>query len=91
MSSRTKSAAASRLSTTAGPEIYRTNAFRILGLPISVSERKLARRIQELELINKFGGSVTPDIATLGLGRVLQNDEIREAAQRFIVEYDQTH
>ena len=71
-----------RLLAFARPELYRTNAFRVLGLPLKASDREIARRVQEIELSLKFGGSINADIDALALDPPPSNDEIREASQR---------
>jgi len=60
----------------------RGNAFRVLGLPLKASDREIARRVQEIELSLKFGGSINADIDALALDPPPSIDQIREASQR---------
>jgi hypothetical protein len=47
------------------PELYRNNAFRVLGLPVRSSEREIRKYLREIELRREFGGG---DLAVPGRG-----------------------
>jgi hypothetical protein len=40
----------------ARPDLYRRNAFRVLGLPVHVTERELQKRFRRIQLRQDFGG-----------------------------------
>ena len=71
-----------RLLAFARPELYRANAFRVLGLQRSATDKEISRRVQELELSSKFGGTITTDNDNLALEPRPSIDQIREASQR---------
>lgn len=66
----------------AQPEIYRANAFRVLGLPVTAGDREIVRRVQEMELSAKFGDSVSSQVPALALDPQPDFDGVRQAAQR---------
>ena len=39
-----------------GPEIYRRNAFRVLGLATDAKAGDISRRLEEIKMLEKFGG-----------------------------------
>lgn len=69
----------------ASPELFRRNAFRLLGLPAGASQQQVTRRRQELALEAKLGGGEDGGGAA---GMVLpvvpppDEDALREAARR---------
>jgi hypothetical protein len=67
----------------ARPELYRANAFRILGLPVDASERSIKRQAERVQLIEKFGGAgALRAVGPLPLNPDPSVDDIREAIHR---------
>lgn len=62
-----------------GPEIYRANPFRLLGLPVLAGPRDVAKRADQLKLAAEFG--VGDDVWSFGPAEVLPAEQIRTAAQ----------
>lgn len=62
-----------------GPEIYRSNPFRLLGLPVLAGPREVAKRVDQLKLAAEFG--VGDDVWSFGPGQVLPVEQVRKAAQ----------
>jgi hypothetical protein len=62
-----------------GPEIYRGNPFRLLGLPVLAGPRDVAKRVDQLKLAAEFG--VGDDTWSFGPVEVLPVEKIRAAAQ----------
>lgn len=64
------------------PDIYRTNIFRISGLPVTSTDRDLSRYLQRVEHAVQVG--MTPAVATgfLSLPALPSVDVIRASAQR---------
>ena len=68
----------------ARPDIYRVNAFRVLGLPVTASPRELSAHIRRLELTEKFGNREQIDGTFLTLNIAHDRDGRREAQQRLL-------
>ncbi len=67
----------------ATPDLYRLNAFRILGLPIDVSSGDLSRRQRKMKMLEKLGDDAAPRQAViLPLEPAPDSDAIRKANQR---------
>lgn len=66
------------------PDIYRINAFRILGLPVTASPKELSSHIRKLELTEKYGNSGQLDNGFLTLNTAHDRDARREAQQRLL-------
>jgi hypothetical protein len=65
----------------AQPAIYRTNAFRVTGLPVTATARELSRHAEKLRMMEKLGGA--PQIPRLlPLDPAPDAEAIREAQQR---------
>lgn len=43
---------------TSNPELFRVNAFRLLGLPTRATERDLKKQSEKLQMMAKFGGAI---------------------------------
>ena len=59
--------------------VYEKNPFRILGMPVLVGAREVAKRVDELKLAAEFG-IAEPDWA-FGPTQALTSELIRSAAQ----------
>ena len=66
----------------ARPDIYRINAFRILGLPTTASRKESHSHLRKLELAEKFGNSVQIERGILPLTPPPDADARQAAAQR---------
>ncbi len=60
----------------ATPDIYLSNAFRIAGVPVDATEREMARQVEKLKMMQKYGNGSQPD------GGIYNEDAIRAAMQR---------
>ena len=72
-----------RLLELATPELYRQNAFRVIGLPVDASQRDVARQRTRLQMMKKVGIQA-PTVATgmMPLRPPPDDDQITQAAQR---------
>ena len=68
----------------ARPDIYRVNAFRVLGLPVTASPKELSSHIRRLELTEKYGSREQIDDSFLTLNIAHDRDARREAQQRLL-------
>jgi len=68
----------------ARPDIYRINAFRILGLPVSASSKESSSHIRNLDLIEKFGDMEQHESSFLMPSIAQDRDARREAQQRLL-------
>ena len=66
----------------ARPDIYRINAFRILGLTVTASPKELSSHIRKIELMEKYGDMRQHDNTFLILGIAHDRDTRQEAQQR---------
>lgn len=66
----------------ARPDIFRANAFRLTGLPIHATERDIRKRLEEVHMSEKYGGTAAQGLRPLPLDSPPDNDTVREAAQR---------
>jgi hypothetical protein len=65
------------------PELFRANAFRILGLPVHATERQIKKHAERVRLAEKFGGAEEMQSSTaLPLNPAPDMDAIREATHR---------
>src|SRR5947209_11611194 len=65
------------------PELYRANAFRIMGLPVDATERSIKRQAERVQLMEKFGGAgALRTVGPLPLNPEPGLDDIREAIHR---------
>jgi uncharacterized membrane-anchored protein YhcB (DUF1043 family) len=65
----------------ATPKLYHDNAFRILGVNVEASARKIAQRVTEIEMLASFESSELPKSA-LSRQPPPTPDDIRNAARR---------
>lgn len=63
------------------PDLYRKNGFRVCGLPADASASQIARRIEKIQLMQKYGGAAIPR-ALADHGPALDAEAARAAAQR---------
>jgi hypothetical protein len=71
------------LLTAARPELYRANAFRILGLPVDATDRNIKRQAERVQLMEEFGGAgALRTVGPLPLNPDPTVDDIREAIHR---------
>jgi hypothetical protein len=68
----------------ARPDIYRINAFRILGLPVNASPKEVSSHIRNLDLIEKYGDVEQHESSFLTPSTVQDRDARREAQQRLL-------
>ena len=68
----------------ARPDIYRINAFRILGLPVSASPREVSSHVRDLDLMEKYGGIEHHEGGFLAPEAARDRDARREAQQRLL-------
>ncbi|MBC7909902.1 MAG: hypothetical protein H7Y30_05350 [Pyrinomonadaceae bacterium] len=67
----------------AQPELFRANAFRILGLPVNAAERQIKKQAEKVKLVEKFGGvEALKTVGPLPLNPAPDIDTIREAIHR---------
>ncbi len=62
------------------PDIYRSNAFRVTGLPVDATARTMRRETERLRLMQKFMGEGNP--RSSDFGPAPDPYEVREALQR---------
>jgi hypothetical protein len=63
----------------ARPDIYRINAFRILGLPVNSSPKEVSSHIRNLDLIEKYGDMEQHESSFLTPSTAQDRDARREA------------
>ena len=68
----------------ARPNIYRTNAFRILGLPVNASPKEVSSHIRNLDLIEKYGDMEQHESNFLTPSAAWDRDARHEAQQRLL-------
>jgi len=66
----------------AHPNIYRANAFRITQLPVDASTRDIARQLDKIRMMEKYGGSSLKQRGPMPIFPPPDTDAIREAMQR---------
>lgn len=66
----------------ANPDLFRTNAFRVVGVPVSTTERELRKHLEKVEMAKKLGGAAALPVGPLPLDPPPDSDAIREAVQR---------
>lgn len=72
-----------RLKEVVTPEIYRRNAFRVLGLPVEASTRDISRSQRSLSMARKLGIRVAGSVSGfLPLNPPPSGDEVRAALHR---------
>lgn len=66
-----------------GPDLFRVNAFRILGLAVNATERSIKKQSEKVQLMEKFGGAeAMRTVGPMPLNPVPDVDAIREAIHR---------
>lgn len=68
----------------ARPDIYRVNAFRMLGLPVNASPKEVSSHIRNLDLIEKYGDIEQHEGSFLTPSTARDRDARREAQQRLL-------
>ena len=67
----------------ATPDLYRMNAFRVLGLPVDASSSDLAKRQTMLKMLGKLGADASvPHHGILPLNPPADADALRQAGHR---------
>ena len=66
----------------AHPNIYRANAFRITQLPVDASTRDIAKQLDKIQMMEKYGGSSLKQRGPMPITPPPDADAIREAMQR---------
>ena len=67
----------------ATPQLYRTNAFRVLGLSVCVDGAEMSRQQKKLRMLEKLGGVAAQNHSgALPLTPPPSSDELRKAGQR---------
>lgn len=66
----------------ARPDIYRINAFRVLGIPVTTSPRLVSSQMRKLDLMEKLGDTGQMERGVLPLTPSPEGDARREAYQR---------
>lgn len=66
----------------ATPEVYRKNSFRISGLPIDSTTLAIAKQVEKLEKLKKYGGNTSGIEGPFTLNPAPGEDSIREALQK---------
>ena len=65
-----------------GPDMYRSNAFRVTGLPVTASTREASKELEKARMMEKLGAPVAPRAGPLPLDPPPDGDLLREAMQR---------
>ena len=81
-SRRSSSATCKPLLDAATPEMFRANAFRITGLPVDATPRTIAKRSDELKMMEELGQGKSAHTGALALKTPPTVDQIRDAIQR---------
>lgn len=66
----------------ATPELYRRNAFRLTGLPVTVTAREIARQADKLKMLAEVDGHAAQQLTILDGAEPPSHDDVREAVQR---------
>ncbi|MHB2149967.1 acyl carrier protein [Calditrichota bacterium LG25] len=66
----------------AQPNLYRINAFRILGLPIDATTREISHQVEKIKIMGKYGNTKISTSGPFPLEPPPDSDDIREALQR---------
>ncbi len=66
----------------ATPEIFRTNAFRITGLPVDATTREITKHADKLKMMEELGQGKSVHTGAFALTPPPTVDQIREAIQR---------
>jgi hypothetical protein len=66
----------------ATPDLYRRNAFRLTGLPVTASTREVARQADKLKMLADLGGQAAQHLAVVPGMTPPTPEEVREATQR---------
>ena len=62
--------------------LYRSNAFRITGLPIDATNREIAKHVEKLKMLAELGQTQTGNKCAFALNPSPTTDDIREAIQK---------
>jgi len=65
-----------------GPDLYRTNSFRVVGMPVDATERTLAKQAERLKMRERLAGGLEAIRGALALRPAPDADSVREAMQR---------
>lgn len=68
----------------ARPDIYRINAFRILSVPVTASQKEISARTRQIDLMGKYGDVEQHSSGFLSLIPAHDSDARREAQQRLL-------
>lgn len=66
----------------ATPDLYRRNAFRLTGLPVTASAREVARQADKLKMLADLGGQAAQQLCVIPGMEPPTAEEVREATQR---------
>ena len=66
----------------ATPDLYRRNAFRLTGLPVTSSAREVARQADKLKMLADLGGQAAQQLSVIPGMEPPTAEEVREATQR---------
>lgn len=66
----------------ATPDLYRRNAFRLTGLPVTASAREVARQADKLKMLADLGGQAAQQFSVIPGMEPPTAEEVREATQR---------
>ena len=64
------------------PEMYKLNAFRVLGLPITISQREISRRVQKIEFMHKLGENIQEDEGVFNINLPDRQQAVKDAVQK---------
>ena len=64
------------------PDLYRKNAFRLLGISPHSDARGIKRRLDKIKMMQKVGGQATQENTILPLADIPDFETLREAGQR---------
>src|SRR5687767_12107777 len=65
-----------------GADLYRSNAFRVTGLPVAASDREISRHLERLKVAQRLGVAAPETTALLPLTPAPSLEALVEAAQR---------
>ena len=66
----------------ATPDLYRLNAFRLTGLPVTATAREVSRQADKLKMLAEVGGHAAKQLTVLPGTEPPTLEEVREAAQK---------
>lgn len=66
----------------ATPDLYRRNAFRLTGLPVTATAREVSRQADKLKMLAEVGGHAAQQLTVLPGAEPPTLDEVREAVQK---------